>query len=68
MKIEELTSVDGSFLHWKTNLNHTLSEKELVQIVALHWLGTGQYHSVGDMHSVSMASVRVPVLISDKRW
>jgi hypothetical protein len=66
--MEEHPSMIAPFLPWKTNQSRTLSEKELLQI-ALHWLGTGgQYHSVGDMHGVSMASVRVSVCISDKRW
>lgn len=68
VKMEEHPSMVGPFLHWKTNQSCTLSEKELLQI-ALHWLGTGgQYHSVGKMHSVSVASVHAPVLISDKNW
>jgi hypothetical protein len=53
VKMRELLSMLGPFLHREANRSRALSEKQLLQI-ALHWLGTGgQYHSVGDMRGVS---------------
>jgi hypothetical protein len=64
----KLLSMIGPFLHPETNQSHALSEKQMLQI-ALHCLGTGeQYHSVGDRHGVSKASVCIPLFISDRRW
>jgi hypothetical protein len=56
--------VPSNFSENGRNCQHdwTLSDKQLLQI-ALHWLGTGgQYHSVGDKHGVSKASVCRAVL------
>jgi hypothetical protein len=61
VKVEELFSMVGPFLQWETNQSPALSEQFL-----LPGLGTGgQYHTVGDMHDVSKASVCIPVFISD---
>ena len=55
VKMEEVLSMVGPFLHRETNGSCAQ--------MALHWLGTGHYHSVGD--TVSEASVCTPVFISD---
>ena len=57
VKMEELLSMAGPFLHQETNCSCVLSEKQLLKI-ALHWLGIqGQYHSTGDMLVISKTSV-----------
>lgn len=56
-KMEMLVNIVGHFLRHATNRNHALSPAEQLQI-AFHWFGTGsQYHSAGDMHDVSKATV-----------
>ena len=65
MKMAELLSMGGPFLHQETNQSPALYEKQLLQMV-LPWLGTeGLYHIVCDMHGVSKANVCIPVFISD---
>lgn len=51
-----LQQIEGRLQHL-TGRNHALGPHQQLEI-ALHWLGTGtQYHSIGDMHGVSKATV-----------
>jgi hypothetical protein len=57
VKMEVLSNAIGHRLQHETQRNYALSVQQQIQI-ALHWFGTGcQYHSVGDMHGVSKATV-----------
>jgi hypothetical protein len=56
MKMEELLNKVRPFLNWESNRSRAASERLLLQ-KALYWFGTGQYHSMGDMHGVSKDSV-----------
>jgi hypothetical protein len=68
VKMEELLSMGGPFLHRQTNRSRAAGEKQLIQI-AQYWLGTGgQYQAGGDMRSVSEDSACICVFISDTRW
>ncbi|CAI6355524.1 unnamed protein product [Macrosiphum euphorbiae] len=57
VKLEYIVSSIGHLLVHHTNRNHALSHIQQVNL-CLHFLGSGtQYHSIGDMHGVSKATV-----------
>ena len=72
-KLETLLNDIGGHLSHPTRRSEALSAK-LQLCVALHWLGSGaQYHTVGDMHGISKASVcrcihRVVQAINDVKF